>query len=381
MRASAPYAAFLNAFASHVLDLDDVYNPPRTTVHGSCSVWPTVFAMSEIATVSGARALTAFVLGFEAETRVAQASGPAHYEAGWHVTGTSGHVGAAAAAAHAAGLDPTATLHAIGAGATQAAGLRVMAGSDLKSLHPAKAAQDGVVSALLARAGLTASTQPLEGSYGYLEVMSSAAEPERLTADLGQTWALSANGHKLYPSGSLTHPMIDGVVALVTHAGTTGADVARIVVSVSPPAARFTDIRDPTTGMQAKFSLTHCAAAAAAFGRVGPDELSTEVVIRHDLAQLRDRVTVMADQEMGKQDAVVEIELVDGRTLRHEVRGNRGTPASPLTDAELEGKFRDLVESRFGDTRVRRLLDACWHVDELADVAEISALTSEVVHA
>lgn len=381
MRVSAPYAAFLNAFASHVLDLDDVYNPPRTTVHGSCSVWPAIFAMSGIVPVSGARALTAFVLGFESETRVAEATGSAHYDAGWHVTGTAGHVGAAAAAAHAAALDSASTLHAMGAGATQAAGLRVMAGSDLKSLHPAKAAHDGVISALFARAGLTAGAHPLDGSYGYLDVMSSDPAPGLLVSGLGEEWALSANGHKLYPSGSLTHPMIDGVIALVTASGATSVDVVSITARVSPPAARFTDVRDPATGMQAKFSLAHCAAAAAVFGRVGPVELSTEVVRRAELVALRDRVVVVPDETLGKQDAVVELRLHDGRTLRHEVRGNRGTPTSPLTDGELEAKFRDLVEERFGAPVVDRLLDACWHVDQLPDVASISALTAEVVHA
>lgn len=381
IRASAPYAAFLNAFASHVLDLDDVYNPPRTTVHGSCSVWPAIFAMSEILPVTGARALTAFVHGFETETRVARATGPAHYNAGWHVTGTAGHVGAAAAAAHAAALDHTATTHALGAGATQAAGLRMMAGSDLKSLHPAKAAHDGVLSVLLARAGLTAGAQPLDGSFGYLDVMSSDPEPDLLIADLGDEWALSSNGHKLYPSGSLTHPMIDGVLAVVAESDVTGAEVVAITAHVSPPAARFTDIRDPATGMQAKFSLTHCAAAAAAFGRVGPAELSTEVVRRADLAALRDRVSVVVDETLGKQDADIEVTLRDGRVERHRVRGNRGTPASPLSDDELDTKFRDLVGARFSASLVDQLLDACWHVDQLPDMASIPALTTGGVRA
>lgn len=381
VRASAPYAAFLNAFASHVLDLDDVYNPPRTTVHGSCSVWPAIFAMSELLPVSGELALTAYVLGFESETRVAQATGPAHYDAGWHVTGTSGHVGAAAAAARAAGLDQTSVLHALGAGATQAAGLRMMAGSDLKSLHPAKAAHDGVVSALLARAGLTAGPDPLDGSYGYLDVMSSDADPELLVSGLGEQWALTENGHKLYPSGSLTHPMIDGIIALVVGSDIDGGQVAGITAHVSPPAARFTGIREPATGMQAKFSLAHCAAAAAAFRSVGPAELSTEVVQATEMVALRRRVTVVADETMGKQDAVVDVTLSDGRVLRHEVRGNRGTPVSPLSDDELEAKFRELVAGLLPPPVLDRLLQACWHVDELPDVSMIAALTADAVRA
>ena len=163
MRVSPPFAAFLNAFASHVLDLDDVYNPPGTTVHGSCSVWPAILAVADTRPVTGREALASFALGFEVETRVGHAAGQTHYDAGWHVTGTSGHVGAAAAAARTMGLDRQQVEHAIAAGATQAAGLRIMAGSDLKSMHPGKAAMDGVLAATLAAHGLIGQRQGARG--------------------------------------------------------------------------------------------------------------------------------------------------------------------------------------------------------------------------
>jgi 2-methylcitrate dehydratase PrpD len=369
MRASAPFAAFLNAFASHVLDLDDVYNPPGTTVHGSCSVWPAILAVADDRPVSGRDALTNFALGFEVETRVAHAAGQTHYDVGWHVTGTSGHVGAAAAAARTMGLDRDGIEHAMAAGATQAAGLRIMAGSDLKSMHPGKAAMDGVLAATLVEHDLTAGADALEGDFGYLAVMSTAPAPEKITAQLGLAWNLTNNGHKLYPSGSLTHPMVDGVIALVTENDVAPGDVTGIDVRVSPPAARFTDVLRPETAMQAKFSLRHCAAAAVVFRRLGTAELSADVLMRPDVVDLRDRVKVVADPAVGKQDADVEITLASGRTLSAEVRGNRGTPAAPLTDDELAAKFRTLVAPVLGAHRSERLLDSCWHVDELPDVS------------
>ena len=217
MKASAPFAAFLNAFASHVLDLDDVYNPPGTTVHGSCSVWPAILAVADTRPVSGREALASFALGFEVETRVGHAAGQTHYDAGWHVTGTSGHVGSAAAAARTMGLDRHQVEHAIAAGATQAAGLRIMAGSDLKSMHPGKAAMDGVLAATLVEHGLSASAKALEGDVRVPRGDERRSRPEKISAGLGQTWNITSNGYKLYPSGSLTHPMIDGVIALVTE--------------------------------------------------------------------------------------------------------------------------------------------------------------------
>ncbi len=378
MRTSPPFAAFLNAFASHVLDLDDVYNPPGTTVHGSCSVWPAILAVADTRPVTGREALASFALGFEVETRVGHAAGQTHYDAGWHVTGTSGHVGAAAAAARTMGLDRQQVEHAIAAGAAQAAGLRIMAGSDLKSMHPGKAAMDGVLAATLAGHGLTASPKALEGPFGYLAVMSADPAPDRISDALGQSWNLTSNGYKLYPSGSLTHPMIDGVIALVTENAIAPTEVTVIDVRVSPPAARFTDLPQPTTSMQAKFSLRHCAAAAVVFRRVGTEELADVILARPDVVELRDRVKVVADPALGKQDADVEITLASGRTLATQVRGNRGTPAAPLDDDELGAKFRELVGPVLASERTERLLGTCWEFDDLADVSALLAQTVPV---
>lgn len=375
MRVSPPFAAFLNAFASHVLDLDDVYNPPGTTVHGSCSVWPAILAVADTRTVTGRDALASFAVGFEVETRVAHAAGQTHYDVGWHVTGTSGHVGAAAAAARTMGLGHQEVEHAIAAGATQAAGLRIMAGSDLKSMHPGKAAMDGVLAATLAAHQLTAGAKALEGDFGYLAVMSDEPAPEKISAGLGESWNLTSNGYKLYPSGSLTHPMIDGVIALMTENDVAPGDVRVIDIRVSAPAARFTDLPQPTTPLQAKFSLRHCAAAAAIFRRLGPDELAKAVLTRPDIVGLRDRVKVVDDPALGKQDADVEITLASGESLATEVRGNRGTPSAPLGDDELDAKFRELVGPVLGAQRTEQLLSTCWRFDELTDVSTLLAQT------
>ena len=375
MRSSAPGAAFLNAFSAHVLDLDDVYNPPGTTVHGSCSVWPAVLSVADTRVVTGEQALTAFVGGFEVETRVAHAAGQAHYDAGWHVTGTSGHVGAAAAAALAMGLAGEEIEHAIAAGATQAAGLRVMAGSDLKSMHPAKAAMDGVLAASLAGHGLAASAGVLEGDFGYLQVLSAQPRADELEQRLGEKWNLAANGYKLYPSGSLTHPAVDGVIDATRGEAVAAHEITGIALAVSVPAERFTDLKDPRTPLQAKFSLRHCAAAAAVFGKLGVDELGEAALEHPEVQRLRELVTVTVDPGLGKQDADVEVTHADQRR-RQQVRGNRGTPSAPLSDSDLGTKFLELVEPRLGADRARELLEACWHVDGLDDASSLLARTT-----
>jgi len=105
------------------------------------------------------------------------------------------------------------------------------------------------------------------------------------------------------------------------------------------------------------------------FRRLGTEELSAEVLARPEVIDLRDRVKVVTDPALGKQDADVEITLASGRNLSAEVRGNRGTPSAPLGDDELGVKFRELVGPVLGAERAERLLDTCWRVDELPDVS------------
>jgi 2-methylcitrate dehydratase PrpD len=169
--------------------------------------------------------------------------------------------------------------------------------------------------------------------------------------------------------------MIDGVIALVAENDVAPSDVTLINVRVSGPAARFTDLPKPTTPMQGKFSLRHCAAAAAVFRRLGPEELAKRILSRPDIVDLRDRVKVVSDPALGKQDADVEITLASGRSLATQVRGNRGTPSAPLNDDELDAKFRELVGPVLGPERTERLLATCWGLDDLTDVSELLAQT------
>ena len=307
-------------------------------------MWPAILAIADNRPVSGRDALASFALGFEVETRVAHAAGQTHYDAGWHVTGTSGHVGAAAAAARTMGLDRDQIEHAMAAGATQAAGLRIMAGSDLKSMHPGKAAMDGVLAATLVEHRLTASAKALEGDFGYLAVMSADPAPEKISAGLGETWNLTSNGHKLYPSGSLTHPMIDGVIALGDRKRRRARRCHR---DRRAGLAACGALHRPAQPDHAHAGEVQPSALRGGGGGVPPasgtEELAHEVLARPDVVDLRDRVKVVADPAIGKQDADVEITLASGRTLSTEVRGNRGTPSAPLDDDELGAKFRELV--------------------------------------
>ncbi|MET0700513.1 MAG: MmgE/PrpD family protein, partial [Mycobacterium sp.] len=358
-KASMPYAALTNGFAAHLLDYDDTFNPGDTTVHGSAPVWPVIFALAEDRPISGADALAAFVAGFETECRLGRAAGDAHYEIGWHVTGTVGHLGAAAAAGRVLHLSPAVLNQALGSAGTQAAGLKAVYGTDGKALHAGKAAMDGLLSAVMAEEGITSSTVIMEGERGFLAVLSTDPAPAKLVEKLGEQWHLLANGYKAYPSGSLTHPAIDAVLALRSAHGFAANVVKRVVAKVNSKAATVTGKVDPQTGLDAKFSLTH-GVAVALRSRPRLDDFTDAAAADPEIATLRDLVDVRSDSSIGKRAASVTVELADGTVLVGVVEANKGTPDNPMTDDDLSEKFTDNVAPRLGAGPAAALLAALW---------------------
>jgi 2-methylcitrate dehydratase PrpD len=372
--ASLLIAALINGYASHILDYDDTYNPERTTVHGSAPVWPVVIGLSERRAVNGRQALAAFVAGFETEVKVALAAGPAHYEAGWHVTGTVGHFGAAAAAAQLLRLGPDAVANALGAAGTQAAGLKAVYGSLGKALHPGKAAMDGLLAALLADKGFTATDSILEDKRGFLKVLSPAPDPELVTKDLGRKWTLLDDGFKPYACGSLTHPTIEGVIELRREHGLNPSHIKSIEATVNDYVSWVTAKEEPTTGLQGKFSIYHCAAVAALDGSASVRQFENDRVNDPDVIEMRRRVGITVDDSLPKDAAVVTITLSDGRSLNREVMHNKGTPAKPMTDAEIEEKFLDLAVPLLGSPAAGEVAARCWRLEELEDFGLIARM-------
>lgn len=373
LTASAPLAALANAYASHLLDYDDVFNPIETTIHLSSCVWPAVLAIGQLRKLSGQRAIAAYVAGFEVGARVARAAGPTHYESAWHVTGTMGHVAAAAAAANALGLSPEAATHALGCSATQASGLREIYGSDTKALHPGKAAMDGVLAALLAEAGFTSTDTAIEGPRGLLRAVSAAPVDALLTQGLGTEWNLPENGNKLYPTASLTHPAIEAASALAQAHGQALGEIAQIQVRMHPFSSAVTALVQPHTGAQARFSTPHCIAVALAHGTLGLGDFDDAVVHDPDIARLRSLVRIVSDAQMDKRGCHLIVENTAGARFQHEVHRNRGTPAAPLLDQDLSDKLADAASAVMDAAGCVALIEQCWALEKVPDIDPIVA--------
>ncbi len=368
LTANAAFAALGNAFASHLLDYDDVFNPIETTIHLSSCIWPAVLAIGQWRGLSGQAVIAAYVAGFETGARVARAAGATHYQSAWQVTGTMGHVAAAAAAANALGLSPAAAAHALGCSATQSAGIREVYGSDSKTLPPAKAAMDGVLSALLAEQGFTSTATAIEGERGLLRAVSQAPDDALLTEGLNTRWHLLDNGNKLYPTASLTHAAIEAAHAAAQDFADKRHEVADITVHMHPFSAAVTALVHPHTGPQARFSTPHCVAVTLARGGLGLGDFDDATLNDTLISQLRGRITIIADPSIDKRGCQLVLQWTNGEISRYDVWRNRGTPAVPLRDQDLSDKLTDACAGMMDAASAGALLEQCWTFEQVTDI-------------
>lgn len=363
------HASLMNGIASHVLDYDDTM--PKNYGHHSSPVASALFAYASANRVSGSDFLEAFVLGFEAGSRVANAVYPAHYDAGWHMTGTAGVFGAAAAIGKLLRLDEQRMVWALGLAATQAAGLREMFGSMAKSFHPGRAAQNGYAAALLAQAGFTAGEQALEGPRGFAAVLAAKSDLSRITTRLGVDFELRENTYKPFPCGIVIHPTIDGCIRIHHEHHPDPAAITRVSLRVAPLVLDLCNQKDITSGLQGKFSVYHGAAVALVRGRAGLGEFTDEAVNDPAVKHVRERTVATADPSVTEDQAAVDVELADGRRLATFVHESLGNLRRPLSDRQLEDKFREQAALVLPAPEVAALVDLCWTIDRLEDVGRL----------
>lgn len=363
-------AAFLNGMSSHVLDFDDTH---EKAVHPSAPVYPALLAFGEWRGIAGNDLLHAFVLGVEVECRIALSVFPEHYDRGWHITGTAGVFGAAAATGKLLGLTEQQMTWALGIAATQSSGLREMFGSMCKSFHPGQSARNGMAAALLAARDFTSSDQGIEGPRGFAHVMSTRFDPTIITRDLGKQFELAYNMYKPYPCGLVIHAVIDGCLELREQHAPQPEAIDRVELRVNPMVLELTGKRTPTTGLEGKFSVFHAAAVSLVRGLAGEPQFSDEVVCDPAVVALRERVTATSDPAVTSYlEAYVRIVMKDGTVFERHVPHALGTLQRPMSDADLEVKFRSLVEPVLPRSQVDELIKLCWTIDQLQDVGALS---------
>ena len=379
VRASMSGAALANGTAAHALDYDDMCFV--SLAHPSAPLVPAILAAAESEGLNGRALLGAYVVGFEIEARLGQLMNPRQYQRGWHCTSTLGTIGSAAAVSRLLGLDAVAAGHALAIAASQASGLKENFGTMVKPLHAGLAARNGVLAALLARSGMTASDLALDGPQGFLRAMDSQGDAlADAIADLGERWEILDTGItvKLYPSCAGTHPSLDAILDLRRREGFAADDVERIDIDVDSIVPTILIYDRPATGLESKFSLPFCAAAAVVFGRVGIDTFEAQTVTNPEVTSLMARVTMRVDPVLDHgapalTHARVHITLRDGRVLRQDALGARGYPERPATDAELDAKFLACASGALPSAAAERALAAVRRIEALDDIRTLTS--------
>ena len=373
VRTTLQNAALSNGYLGHLEDYDDTHFP--TVIHPSSPVLPAALALGEHLHASGRDVLAASVLGMEACCRIGMAVHPYHYDEGWHITGTTGVFGSIIAAGKLSSLDIDQVTHGLGIAGTQAAGVREVFGSMTKPFHPGRSAQSGVLASLLAQRGFTSTTEILEGRRGFAAVMSEDSHLERVNDGLGESWELMMNGLKPYACGVVNHPLIDAMVALKNETGIDPEEVQSVTARVHPLVLELVDRPNPRLGLEGKFSYQHSMAVGLVDGAAFPAQYSDARVADSVIAGLRDKIHATIDKSMAEDAAEVTITLRNGQEHTQRIEHATGAPENPMTDAQLNEKFKALVGDVFPNDQVEGMLSALWNLDQASDVAETIALT------
>jgi 2-methylcitrate dehydratase PrpD len=366
-------AAFINGVSSHIFDYDDTHL--KTIIHPAGPVASAILALSEMQSVSGKDFLNALVLGVETECRIGNAVYPNHYDVGWHITGTAGVFGSAAAVGKLLNLNEQQMVWALGLAASQPVGLRESFGSMNKSFNPGRAASNGIFAAMLASKNFTSSDQMIEAKRGWANTVSTKQDYGEIVGDLGKRYEASLNTYKPFACGIVMHPAIDAAIQLRDEYQLTVDQIARVDLKVHPLVLELTGKKTPRDGLEGKFSIYHAVAVALVEGAGGEKQFSDRAVNDPTVVALRGKVIPVVTPGIDPAQSDMTIVLKDGRMLRRHIEHAIGSAEAPMTDKQLERKFADLADGVIPASAIQRIMDVCWSVEGLNNAGEIARMS------
>ena len=388
MKLPARFAAFANGIAIHADDYDDTQLAvARDRVYGllthpTAPALPPVLALGEIANRSGLDVLAAYQLAVEAETKISEAINPRHYDHGFHSTATIGAIAAAAGASRMLGLDVEQTRRALGIGASQSAGLRENFGTMTKPFHPGRSAESGVIAAEFAKLGWTATPIVLEAGRGFFKAAGGGYDAAAIEGKLGNPWSFSFPGVSIkpHPSGSLTHPGMGLMLDLIRKHDIKPAQVAKVKVGTNRHMPNALIHHQPKNELQAKFSMEFCMAILLLERKAGLAEFTDKVVNRADVQKMIGKIEFGVHPEAEaagyeKMTTIIDIELADGRKPGGRADFGKGSPANPMSDDELAGKFRECAAwGKLPKAAADKIVHMVFNLEKLKSIRELTRL-------
>jgi 2-methylcitrate dehydratase PrpD len=388
LKASPRFAAFVNGISIHADDFDDtqlaiakdrVYG---LLTHPTAPVLPAVFAIAEVAGLSGKEMMVAYFAGVEVETKISEAIAPRHYVDGFHSTGTCGSFGSVAASARLRRLTLELTLSAFGIAGAEAAGLRENFGTMTKPFQAGHAAENGVAAADLASLGWTAADRILDAPRGFFHAYGGSFDSEAILNKLGSPWTFADPGVSLkpYPSGSLSHPAMTAMLRLVQKHDIAPSDVEKVDVGTNQNMPNALIHHRPQTGLQAKFSMEFCVAVLLLERQASLSHFTDDFVKRPNVQEMVSRINFYVDpiaEKAGydKMTSIVTIHLKSGKTLTDRADFAKGSPADPMTMEEVNTKFRGCADyAKWPKAKTDAIIDAIGELEHTSDVKQLAKL-------
>jgi 2-methylcitrate dehydratase PrpD len=377
-KATPLWAAFLNGFNSHILEIDDTHQ--GSLFHPGAVVMSSALALGEKYKVSGLELLAAIVVGYEVAIRIAEVAGGKHYQY-WHTTGTCGTFGAAATAVRILRLNQEQMVSAIGMAGTQAAGLWQFLPDQAtcKPLHPAKAAFNGILAAMLAERGLTGPHHILEGEKGFFKATADCSRLDLLLQGLGERYTILEVSIKPYASCRHSHALIDAALDIAGRPGFQYQNIKKVKIRTYQTAIDIAGGNGvyPSTPIEAKFNSIYCISLALSRKQVVAKDFEPGV-IQEDrfIKELYPKITLEKGEEFERQfpekwAARMEVEMEDGEFLTSEVNFPKGDPHNPLDNQELRSKFGTFAGFVLEDSKVSILADRLLAVKNEKDISRI----------
>lgn len=365
----------------HSFDFDDYHN---AKVHPGAVVHPAAVTYGEREGISGCELITALVAGYETMIRISLGTGPrASRKRGWHLTGTCGPFGAAAAVGKILGLNYNQISSALGLAGTQSAGLWAFTadGSMSKRFHPGKAAHSGIIAAELAKRGFLGPSQILEAEDGgFCRATSDEFDLARITEGLGEIYETSSLCLKPYPNCASVHSSIDAALKLNNENKIVPEDIKEIVVNTSGGVILQCGWDyEPLSILQAQMSLKYAVAAAIIDGKVTMDQFSEEHIGDPQILRLTKKIKAVLDEEINqmypeKFSSRVEIRLKDGSIVSAYVEYPKGSPSNPMREEEVEGKFLHLSSGIVSREKALRIIEIVRKLEDLDDLRRLTRL-------
>jgi len=378
-------AALVNGSLAHSLDFDDTH--AEASLHSSAPIVPAVLAAAEMTDASGKDVITACVVGYEIQIRLAKALVPtAHYDRGYHPTATTGVMAAAAAAGKVLGLDADGIESALGIALSQAAGsMQFLAdGAWTKRSHVGQAAQNGLTCATLAAEGFKGPKEAIEGKWGFLHSLSPKADLDKAAANLGEYWETMALGVKPYPSCRYTHAAMDAIRQLAGEHGITADDVDSATIGVPETGWKIVGNSDaekqnPKSIVDGQFSMPFCAAVVLRTGNMVWDDYKTHLNDGDTLA-LAKRVTTVVDPDAeaafpDNMAGKATIRMKSGKVYERFVEIPKGEPANFMNQAEFRAKFDGLCAPYLSEAGMEKFAGALLSLEEANSLRSVLALS------